>query len=162
MACGQGDGAADAGERPQPATRLRLRSILRGVEQLLEASAGYHDAAAEPDAGDVSSAHECVGEPAGDAQELAGFLYRNGQSMVAPGRAATSTRITGISTDMSRRAWGRDRVVTVVTAQCRCVRSPWSTLYGVEAPCLGNALEVMFAAIDEADAGPGGEIDDCS
>jgi hypothetical protein len=68
---------------------------------------------------------------------------------------ATAPGLLGVC--MGPRSCGHGRDDNVVA-----YRSPWSTLYGVEAPCLGNALEVMFAAIDEADPGPGGEIDDCS
>jgi hypothetical protein len=38
--------------------------------------------------------------------------------------------------------------------------APWSTLDGVEPPWLRDTFQVLFPAIDEADAGPGDEIDD--
>ena len=50
---------------------------------------GHDNAPAEPDAGDVSSIDECAGEPAGDTQQLAGFVDGDRESLVGASRCVT-------------------------------------------------------------------------
>jgi hypothetical protein len=62
--------------------------------------------------------------------------------------------------DLARQRERRSWLFTLASAHTGMCWSVWSCLHGVEPPWVGDALEVVFAAVDEADVGPGDEIDD--